>query len=102
MYANCRRCIHPARYPRKVLRVIEARQHLRLGSEIVGGIDMHHLREHLGCGRTVFAQLRRIHIHRIHLHRHRQFAQVAVVQNASPRRNREGAVLLALGLIHPL
>ncbi len=42
---------------------------------------MHHLRQHLRRLGAVLAQLRRHRIDRVHQHRHRQLAQVAVVQH---------------------
>ena len=39
---------------------------------------------------------------RIHLHRHRQLAQIAVIEHAAPRRHLKGALLLLGRALHVL
>ena len=94
--------IHPPRNPGKMPGVVEAREHLGLRREPIGRVGMHHLGQHLRRTGAVLAQLGRIYVDGILLHRHRQFAQIAVVENPALRRNRERVVLLALRLVHPL
>ena len=93
LQCNIRR--NPPCDPGKAIAFVETIENLLLSGLRIVGINVNDGRECVRGGRLV-VDLNRHGKDRVHLHRHGQLVQIAVVQNAAPRRDFKRALLLLL------
>ena len=77
---------------------IQASGNLLLGGLRVVRVDVHNCGQRMG-GRLLIRNLGGHGKDGVHLHRHGQLAQVAVIEHAAPRSNVKGALLLLPGAL---